>query len=86
MVNRVEVCHDEADGEYIESDASGRFVKWEDVRQAADKAVVTLKACQSNDDTEVAHSDADDALCELISALGLSDVVDEYGKVPKWYA
>ena len=86
MVNRVEVCHDEADGEYTEADENGRFVQWEDVRQVADKAIEALRSCQSNDDTEIAHGDADDALCELISALGLSDVVDEYGKVSKWYA
>ena len=86
MINRIEVCNDETDGEYTESNADGRFIKWEDVRQEADKAVAALKLCQSNDDTEVAHIEADDALIKLISALRLFDVVEEYDKVSKWYA
>ena len=84
MINRIEVCNDETDGEYTESNADGRFIKWEDVRQEADKAVAALKLCQSNGDTEAAHADADYVLIDLIWELGLSDVLEEYNKVAKW--
>jgi len=45
-----------------------------------------LRSLQGSDDTEVAHCEADDLLCELLISLGYQDVVDEYYKVPKWYA
>lgn len=37
-------------------------------------------------DTEIAHSDADDILCDLLSLLGYNEVVEEYNKIGKWYA
>lgn len=49
-------------------------------------AIKKLKMEQSNGDTEMAHSNADDVLCELLRSLGYSDVVDEYEKVDKWFA
>ena len=49
-------------------------------------ALKLLKEIQGDWDTEIAHSDADDVLCEMLKALGYSDVVDEYEKVNKWYA
>ena len=50
------------------------------------KAIAKLEECQSNRDTEKAHGDADDVLCELLTELGYDDVVSEYHKVKKWYA
>jgi len=47
---------------------------------------VKLSKEQHNGDTEIAHCNADDYLCELLIGLGLQDVVDEYEKVDKWYA
>lgn len=40
---------------------------------------------QSNDDTELAHIQADDILCSFLEELGYSDVVEEYKKISKWY-
>lgn len=37
-------------------------------------------------DPEIAHVNADEILCELLTSLGFSDVVKEFKKVPKWYA
>ena len=37
-------------------------------------------------DTEHAHCEGDDILCELLTELGYADVVEVYMKVPKWYA
>ena len=37
-------------------------------------------------DPEIAHVNADKILCELLTSLGFSDVVEEFKKVPKWYA
>ena len=45
-----------------------------------------LKAAQDICDTESAHADADDVLCDLLKALGYNRVVEEYDKVKKWYA
>lgn len=45
-----------------------------------------LKAAQENPDTESAHVDADQVLCDLLKALGYKQVVEEYDKVEKWYA
>ena len=51
-----------------------------------EEAINELKAEQRNSDTEVAHSNADDTLCELLISLGFQDVVEEWIKVEKWYA
>ena len=40
----------------------------------------------NNTDTEVAHIDADDCLCDLLIELGYSDIVDLWVQVMKWYA
>ena len=37
-------------------------------------------------DAENQHSDADDVLCGLLAELGYADVVEAWGKVPKWYS
>ncbi len=51
-----------------------------------DEALLKLHEAKYNTDTEVAHSDADDVLCELLVDLGYGDVVDAYLLVDKWYA
>ena len=53
-----------------------------DLRPYMDK----LKAAQENSDVESAHADADQALCDLLEALGYKKVIEEYNKVEKWYA
>ena len=55
---------------------------------AKEQALQELAVCQKvdNTDSEVAHSRADDALCELLTSLGQADVVAEYRKVRHWCA
>lgn len=50
------------------------------------EAILILQQEQKNDDTECAHGNADQVLCDLLSELGYDDVVAEYSKVHKWYA
>lgn len=64
------------------SEAKKKKVK-SDLRASA---IQELQAAQKNGDTEAAHGYADDALCNLLAALGFADVVTEYNKVAKWYA
>lgn len=45
-----------------------------------------LKEAQESSDTESAHADADEVLCDLLEALGYKKVVEAYNKVDKWYA
>ena len=45
-----------------------------------------LRECQKDSDTESAHGDADDILCDVLETLGLNDLVEEYDKIGKWYA
>lgn len=45
-----------------------------------------LKEIQKNTDIEIAHSDADDVLCDLLTELGYGDIVNEYKKIERWYA
>jgi len=51
-----------------------------------DKIKQELIELQDGGDIELCHVEADDLLCELLINLGYKDVVDEYKKVPKWYA
>lgn len=50
------------------------------------EAIRILKINQSLGDTEASHSNADDVLCDFLIGLGHQDLVDEWRKVPKWYA
>ena len=45
-----------------------------------------LKAAAADPDTEGAHAEADEALTDLLAALGFDDIVALYDKVGKWYA
>lgn len=54
-----------------------------------EKYIERLKKCQNMDDTECAHADADRVLEDVILNELVDDfkqVVNEYKKVPKWYA
>lgn len=54
--------------------------------EAKAKAIKDLLECGNNPDTELAHSLADDALCDVLRAIGCEDVVAMWDKVSKWYA
>jgi hypothetical protein len=51
-----------------------------------EEAIQRLKDEQENGDTEIAHINADDVLCDLLESLGYGDVVGEYEKINKWHA
>lgn len=51
-----------------------------------DKALAELRELQDCGDLETAHELADYTLCGLLQELGYHDVVEEWKKVPKWYA
>ena len=38
------------------------------------------------DDTEMAHIQADEIICAVLDELGCDEIVDEYNKIYKWYA
>lgn len=50
------------------------------------KYMALLKDCVANGDEEIAHSDADNILCQLLTELGYSEIVGIYSEVDKWYA
>lgn len=52
----------------------------------SDEMVSRLQEEANNGDTECAHMNADDILCELLEKLGYKDVVEKYNEVSKWYA
>lgn len=51
-----------------------------------EQAIEELKKAQNMRDPEVAHTTADNVLCDLLTALGHADVVAEFEKIDKWYA
>ena len=51
-----------------------------------EKYIARIKAIQKNHDTEEAHLDADQVLCELLTELGYKELVEEYDNVDKWFA
>lgn len=55
-------------------------------QQVVELAKHRLSDLQVNGDKEVAHVAADDVLCDLLNALGLSEVVALYEKIDKLYA
>jgi len=50
------------------------------------KYIEKLKQLQTSTDTEDAHSQADDVLCDLLVELTYTDIVAEWKKIDKWYA
>lgn len=51
-----------------------------------EEAIKHLKQFQDCGDTEIAHTEVDSIICDLLIDLGYLDVVEEWVKVPKWYA
>lgn len=46
-----------------------------------------LRDLQHKDgDTENQHAQADDVLCEVLESLGCKHLVEEWKRVPRWYA
>jgi hypothetical protein len=68
------------------ADQLGAIRNTEQGAMTREEAIEKLKECQKNGDTEAAHSEADDVLCQLLNALGYAIVVAEYEKIDKWYA
>lgn len=51
-----------------------------------ERAIAKLKMAQQDMDQDGAHRDADEVLCEMLTALGYGDVVAEYYAVEKWFS
>lgn len=51
-----------------------------------DEITGRMERAQTDFDTELAHATADDLLCEFLIFLGYKNLVDQFEKVPKWYA
>ena len=52
----------------------------------SEAVIKQLKQLQDSGDTESAHSEADDILCDFLIHLGYDEVIEEYKKIDKWYA
>ena len=50
------------------------------------KYIEKLRQLQDDTDEEKTHILADKILCDLLTELTYTDIVDEYNKVGKWYA
>lgn len=48
--------------------------------------VEKMKECVENGDTEVAHCDADDLLCEFLRKLNYNKLVGKYLEIKRWFA
>ncbi len=57
-----------------------------DIKERIDELKNELAELNTRYDIELAHMRADEILCEILKLYGLSDVVDEWRKVAKWYA
>ena len=51
-----------------------------------EEAIDRLKDLQQLGDIEIAHSLADEVLCEVLERLGCKHLVAEWRKIDKWYA
>lgn len=51
-----------------------------------EQAIAKLTELAKSGDYEAAHGDADQVLCDLLTALGHADVVKAWDEVGKWYA
>lgn len=45
-----------------------------------------MQELENSGDIESAHGLADDILCDLLTQLGYTDIIDAYDRVEKWYA
>lgn len=50
------------------------------------KALGQMVLQQKETDNEVAHSRADDILCDTLKALGFGELVKAFDEIDKWYA
>lgn len=66
----------------IDSELEYMRIKQEKVKEAIER----LKRLQKSDDTEDAHIEADDILCELVAVFVSGEVVEEWEKVSRWYS
>ena len=54
-----------------------------------DKYLLDLKRMQDLEltgDPEAAHGQADNILCDVLTDLGLPELVEAFNKIEKWYA
>jgi hypothetical protein len=51
-----------------------------------DEFAAKMREMAASRDTECAHSDADDLMCELLTSLGYSEGIAVFLKMDKWYA
>lgn len=58
----------------------------ENNRISREEVIEKLVELQESNDTEKAHGEADDLLCQLLDSLGFKDVVNAYIEIEKWYA
>lgn len=58
----------------------------EEQTAAAAACLARIKAQIGNGDYQLAHIEADDALTDLLTALGFTEIVEAYNAVGKWYA
>jgi len=50
------------------------------------RRLIELQSSEFGSNTEQAHIEADNILCELLSLMKQDDVVHEYRKINKWYS
>ena len=50
------------------------------------EVIEQLRELARSDDTEYAHIQADNILCDILENLGYKDIVDAYNDIPKYYA
>lgn len=78
---------DKTFSELVESVKEGaRLLKKIDLSKFTQECLMTLRACQENRDTEIAHGDADAAIIKFLSDVGFSDIAYEFSQVHKWYS
>ncbi len=51
-----------------------------------EQALAEMRNLMDLADVEIAHSEADDVLCEVLRGLGYDELVDAFEDLPKWYA
>lgn len=55
-------------------------------RETADRILKEMSELDDTFDTELAHVEADNLLCEMLTVLGYDEIVEAYAKIGKWYA
>lgn len=51
-----------------------------------EQALVRIRAAKQIEDTEAAHLEADEILCQYLRELGATELVDRWNEIDKWYA